>query len=183
MQDFAPQKSKKAGKCLILGEIFPVEERKKKYVSRDAALLKLQRYCAYQDRCHLEARRKLLDLGIYGDDLENILTDLIADNFLNEERFARSFARGKFQQKGWGRQRITQELKQRQISAYCLRKALEEINEQDYQQCLREIIQRKNEQWGTLPPFERRGKIAQYAMSRGYETELIWEMVNQVVAD
>lgn len=160
-----------------------MEERKKKYVSRDAALLKLQRYCAYQDRCHLEARRKLLDLGIYGDDLENILTELIADNFLNEERFARSFARGKFQQKGWGRQRIVQELKKRQISAYCLRKALEEINEQDYRQCLGEILRRKNEQWELLNPFERRGKMAQYAMNRGYESELVWELITTLVPE
>ena len=75
-------------------------------ISRDAALLRLQRYCAFQDRCHLEVRRKLLDLGIYGQDLEGIIVQLIEDNFLDEERFARSFARGKFQIKGWGRVRI-----------------------------------------------------------------------------
>jgi regulatory protein len=76
---------------------------KSSYVSKEDALKKLQRYCAYQDRCHQEARRKLLDLGIYGDDLEEIISELISDNFLNEERFARSFARGKFRIKGWGK--------------------------------------------------------------------------------
>ena len=114
----------------------------KKYISKDDALSKLQRYCAYQDRCHQEVRSKLLDLGIYGDDLEEIISDLISENFLNEERYARSYARGKFRIKRWGRMRIQQELKQRKISAYCLRKAMEEIEEEEYEQTLRTILEK-----------------------------------------
>ena len=76
---------------------------KKKYVSLDKALQKLQRYCAYQDRCHQEVRAKLLSLGVYGDEMEEIIVSLIEDKFLDEERFARSFARGKFRLKQWGR--------------------------------------------------------------------------------
>ncbi len=107
-------------------------QKPKKYISQAEALQKLQRYCAYQDRCHSEVRSKLLDLGIYGDELEEIIAELITDNFLNEERFARSYARGKFNIKKWGRHRIKQELKRRQITDYCLRKAMEEIEETDY---------------------------------------------------
>ena len=74
---------------------------KKKWLSTEEALLKMQQYCVYQDRCHQEVRSKLLDLGVYGDRLEEIIARLIAENFLNEERFARSFARGKFRMKQW----------------------------------------------------------------------------------
>ena len=119
-------------------------KKAKKYISQEDALAKLQRYCAYQDRCHQEVRTKLLNLGIYGDDLEEIMADLISENFLNEERYARSFARGKFRMKKWGRNRIRQELKMRNISAYCLRKAMTEIEEEDYLKTLKEVISKKD---------------------------------------
>ena len=96
-----------------------------KWVSKEEALAKIQRYCAYQDRCHQEVRTRLLDMGVYADWLEEIIVQLIEENFLNEERFARSFARGKFRIKQWGRNRIRQELKKRNISAYCIRMAME----------------------------------------------------------
>ena len=118
--------------------------QQKKYHSKEEALDKLQRYCAYQDRCHQEVRSKLLDLGIYGEDLEEIIVQLISDNFLNEERFARSYARGKFRIKRWGRNRIWQELQKRQISDYCLRKAMEEIDEAEYQKTLWELLEKKS---------------------------------------
>lgn len=151
----------------------------KPYISRDDALRRLQRYCAYQDRCHQEVRRKLLDLGIYGDDLENIIAELITDNFLNEERFARSFARGKFQTKGWGRLRILQELKARQISAYCQRKALEEIPEMAYREKLEQVLQKKSRELDGEEPFKARQQLVQYALRRGYEMELILEAVDR----
>ena len=104
----------------------------KKYTSPEDALKKLQRYCAYQDRCHKEVRSKLLDLGVYGDELEAIIAELVTENFLNEERFARSYARGKFRMRQWGKKRIVRELKVRDISEYCIRKALLEIEEDVY---------------------------------------------------
>ena len=120
-----------------------MREPKKKYHTREQALQKLQRYCAYQDRCHAEVRTKLLSLGIYGDDLEEIIVELIGENYLNEERFARSYARGKFRFKCWGRIRITQELKSRRISDYLIRKALEEIDETEYRQALYDLLDKK----------------------------------------
>ena len=117
----------------------------KKYLSQDEALLKMQHYCAYQERCQDEVRSKLIEYGVYGDALENIIADLIADNYLNEERFARAFAGGKFRIKHWGRIKIVQELKARKISDYSVRKALEsEINDEDYRAPLLEVLNKKS---------------------------------------
>ncbi len=149
----------------------------KKYVSKEMALDKLQRYCVYQDRCHQEVRSKLLDLGIYGDDLEDIIVELISDNFLNEERFARSYARGKFRFKRWGRMRIRQELKRRAISDYCLRKGMEEIEEEEYQRVLQEVTEKKWNSTKAPNDFQRRSKVAKYVINRGFESSLVWEIL------
>ena len=89
---------------------------------RDDILIKMQRYCDYQERCHQEVRSKLIRMQVYGEELEQIMAILIEEDLLNEERFARSFARGRHRIKAWGRHRITRELKKRQISDYCIRK-------------------------------------------------------------
>ena len=159
---------------------------KKKYTpsptpTHDAALSKLQRYCAYQDRCHQEVRSKLLDLGVRGHDLEMIIVELIADNFLNEERFARSYVRGKFRIKRWGRVKIRIELKRRNISAYCIKKGMTEIDDNDYYATLEHIILKKQK---TLKPdtkFKQKGKLAEHAMRRGFESGLVWEVVNELM--
>lgn len=150
----------------------------KKYTSKADALVKLQRYCAYQDRCHQEVRSKLIELGCYGHDLEEVMASLIEEKFLDEERFARSFARGKFRMKQWGRTRIVQELKLRKISDYCIRKAMEEISEQDYQKTLKEVLEKRATQIAEGDEFARKGKLAQYAMSRGFEGELVWQLLS-----
>ncbi|MCB0629465.1 MAG: regulatory protein RecX [Saprospiraceae bacterium] len=157
-----------------------MREPKKKYHTREQALQKLQRYCVYQDRCHAEVRTKLLSLGIYGDDLEEIIVELIGENYLNEERFARSYARGKFRFKCWGRIRITQELKSRRISDYLIRKALEEIDETEYRQALYDLLEKKLALIGTDNDFEKKQKLAGYAQRRGFEGALIWETVGEV---
>ncbi|MEZ5041359.1 MAG: regulatory protein RecX [Saprospiraceae bacterium] len=151
----------------------------KKYISKLDALKKLQRFCAYQDRCHSEVRSKLLDLGIYGDDLEEIMALLIGDNFLNEERFARSYARGKFNIKKWGRNRIRQELKIRKISAYCIKKAMEEIEEMDYLETLEKLLLKKSAQMASPFSFPDKQKLATYAIAKGYEPAIVWEALKQ----
>ncbi len=150
----------------------------KKYTSKADALVKLQRYCAYQDRCHSEVRSKLIELGCYGQDLEEVMASLIEEKFLDEERFARSFARGKFRMKQWGRTRILQELKLRKISDYCLRKAMEEIKEADYLETLKAVLEKRAGHIAEADDFARKGKLAQYAMSRGFEAELVWNLLN-----
>lgn len=157
------------------------ENKSKKYLTKQEGLQKLQRYCAYQDRCHQEVRSKLIELGIYGDDLEEIIVELIEENFLNEERFARSYARGKFRFKCWGRIKITRELKMRKISDYLIRKALEEIPETDYQQELYQFLERKLPLIKAKNDFERKQKLAAYAQRRGFESEYIWQTVNELI--
>ena len=137
----------------------------------------MQRYCAFQERCHSEVRQKLLELSVYGDTLEEIIAELIADNYLNEERFARSYARGKFRTKAWGRNRIKQELKMRRVSEYCIRKGLEEIEEDDYLATLEKVIHKKLEELRGEDLFTAQQKTAQYAMRKGYESELIWQVI------
>ena len=121
------------------------QKKNKKWLSKEEALKKLQRYCAYQDRCHQEVRNKLINLGVYGQVMEEVIVELIQENFLNEERFAKSFARGKFRIKTWGRNRIRRELKLRAVSDYCIRKGMEEIPDDDYLEALDAFLQRKND--------------------------------------
>ena len=160
-----------------------MKKKQKKYVSKEEALAKLEHYCAYQDRCHQEVRSKLLDLGIYGDDLEEIMADLITTNFLNEERFARSFARGKFRMKKWGRMRIQRELKQRRISAYCLRKAMEEIEEEDYIETLEGLLLKKNKVLRAPNLYTRKAKLANFVVGKGYESALVWETIHRIIVE
>lgn len=148
--------------------------QKKTNTSRTVALSKLQRYCAYQDRCHQEVRSKLLDLGVYGDELEEIMAQLITDRFLDEERFARSFTRGKFSVKQWGRLRITAELRLRKISDYCLRAALSEIDEQRYREHLQQLLARKASlEQLSATDISHRQRLFQFALRKGYEPELV----------
>ena len=146
----------------------------KKYLSYADALKKLEHYCAYQDRCHSEVRTKLIDLGIYGDELERIITDLIADNFLNEERFAQSYARGKHRLKKWGRYKITSHLKAKRVSAYCIKKGLAEIDEEEYLETLYDLVEKR---LGDKYSFEENGKAAKYLIGKGYESNLVWEAI------
>ncbi|MTB49386.1 regulatory protein RecX [Lewinella sp. W8] len=145
------------------------------------ALEALQHYCAYQDRCHQEARQKLRELGFRGDEAESIIVDLIGEKFLDEERFARTYARGKFRMKRWGRYRIKRELKQREISEYCIRKAMEEIEETDYLETLEaELLRRDRQEKKAKHPYLRRRKLANYAVGRGFEAPLVWETINRL---
>ena len=157
-----------------------MKNKKTKYITKEEGLAKLQKFCAYQDRCHQEVRTKLITLGIYGDDLEQIIVELIADNFLNEERFARSYARGKFRMRRWGRVRILNELKFRKITDYCIRNAMTEIEEEDYLETLIEILEKKKRQIKEKDTFIANNKIAKYAISRGFETGLVWDTVKNL---
>ncbi|MEN0005688.1 MAG: regulatory protein RecX [Bacteroidota bacterium] len=152
-----------------------------KYLTKNEALAKLQRYCVYQDRCHQEVRSKLIELGVYGDTLEEIMAELITENFLNEERFAKSFVRGKFRMKKWGRNRILQELKLRAISKYCIKKGMEEIEEAEYKATLQSVLSKKYESLAKEEDiFKRKTKTAHYAIRRGFESHLVWELVKKI---
>ena len=164
----------------LLNPIYEILKKKeKKYVSKDDALNKLQRYCAYQDRCHQEVENKLREYGIFGEDADDIMVELINDKFLDEERFARSYARGKFRMKKWGRTKIKQELKLRAVSKYCIKKAMTEIEEEAYQKVLREMLRKKTGEYkGKF--YERKIKAARFAMNKGFESTLTWKLANEL---
>ncbi len=150
-----------------------------KRIGPEEALLKAQQYCAWQERCHSEVRYKLLEWGIFGDTLEEIIAALITEDFLNESRFARAYARGKFRLKGWGKIRITQELRQRKISSNCIREAFMEIDDSEYVSALSAILQRKAAEITADSPFEKQQKLMRFALQRGFESELIREILQK----
>jgi len=137
----------------------------------------MMKYCAYQDRCHKEVRDKLIEIEVYGEELDELMCILIAEKFLDEERYARSFARGKFRIKKWGRWKIKQELKKKQISEYCIKKAMEELEEYDYEGQLRALLEKKSKVLRESDPFKRKGKLAKFAQSKGFEAGLIWTIL------
>ncbi len=152
-------------------------------LTQEIILEKLKRYCAYQDRCHQEVRTKLLSLKIYGDDLEEIITELIKEDFLNEERFARSFTRGRQRMKKWGRNKIKQHLAQKYISSYCIKKGMEEIDEEEYLENLRSIITKQLSKHEQLGELLAKDKAIKYASSRGYEANLIFSIIKEIEED
>lgn len=141
------------------------------------------KYCAYQERAQSEVRKKLISLGCSQDDIENILCDLIDQNFINEERFARIYIRSKFNQKGWGKKKIELALKQKEISSFTLRNVWDEIDPNDYISKCRDIGIKKRDSIKGLNSFETKGKVAQFLISRGFENELVWEICNEIVPD
>jgi regulatory protein len=139
------------------------------------------KYCAYQERTQQEVRDKLYGYGLYPDAVEEVLTDLISEDFINEERYAQSFARGKFRQNQWGRIKIRLGLQQKKISAYCIKQGLREISEADYRETLQSLMQRK---WNALEKEEayaRKQKTVRYVLSKGYEADLAWQVMNEVI--
>ncbi|MDO6675409.1 regulatory protein RecX [Tenacibaculum sp. 1_MG-2023] len=150
--------------------VFTVEEIKRK----------IEQYCVYQDRCHKEVEKKLKDYSLIPEAREHILLHLLEHNFLNEERFAKSFARGKFRIKKWGKDRIVRELKFRDISAYNIKSALKEIDEEEYIKTLYNLVEKKNESVSETNHFKRKKKIADYLLYRGFESSLIYEALKTI---
>ncbi|AMR33043.1 RecX family transcriptional regulator [Mucilaginibacter sp. PAMC 26640] len=151
--------------------------KKIKITDETVGLAKAEHYCAYQERSQQEVRNKLYEWGLYPSGVENIISRLIEANFLNEERFAKAYVRGKFNQKGWGRIKIKQGLKLKNVSPVLIKKALQGIDLTDYMETLTRLIEKKS---GTLiekHPLKRCYKLQQYAFSRGFEPELAAEVL------
>ena len=143
-------------------------------------LQKLRNYCAYQERAHSEVRSKCFDLGLKGEHIDQVIAQLVEENFLNEERFAIAFAGGRFRMKQWGRRKISQELKMKQVSAYCIKKALQQIDEEDYMQALHKLAEKKYASLRGEQHLKRQYKTMQYLLQRGFEQELVREIVEQI---
>jgi regulatory protein len=152
----------------------------KKVFTVDEIKRKIEHYCAYQDRCHKEVENKIKEYSLIPEAREMILLSLMKDNFLNEERFSKSFARGRFRIKKWGKQRIVRELKFRNISTYNIDTALKEINEQEYIVTLYELVEKKDKLVREENVFKRKKKIADYLLYRGFESNLVYEAINAI---
>lgn len=139
---------------------------------------KLAKYCAYQDRCHWEVENKMREYLLIPEAKDLILIYLIENKFLNEERFAKSFARGKFNQKKWGRNKIRVELRKRQVPLHLIEIGLKEIDDEIYTEVLKELFDKKKESLKLeRDSFKKKAKIRNYLMQKGYESELIYELL------
>lgn len=146
----------------------------------DEALSKLQKYCSYQDRCYKEVKQKLKEMRMIPEASDQIIMALIDGDYLNEERFALGFVRGKFKIKKWGRHRLTSELKQRNISKFILDKALKQISEGDYITTFESLANKKAALITGESALKKRKKLADYLLYRGWESSMVYEKVNQV---
>ena len=152
-----------------------------KNIGTDKALQKIKHYCAYQERSHAETRDKLYSFGLYKQEVETLLSQLIEENYLNEERFAIAFAGGKFRMKQWGKTKIKYELQQKRVSAYCVKKALDEIEASDYEQCLRKLAENKLATLQTeTNEFAKRTRLRNYLLQKGFESSIIADVIKEL---
>lgn len=152
---------------------------RKSYTIQEATE-KLSKFCAYRERCHKEVEQKLWEMNMIPEARNQIIMDLMEDGFLNEERFARSFARGKFKIKKWGRHRIERELKRRDISKWNIERGLSEISPEAYHQALEELIAKRRKQIDHESKPRQRSKMVNYLAYRGYEYALIYEKLRDL---
>jgi regulatory protein len=141
------------------------------------ALRKAASFCAYQERTQQEVRKRLDAWDIYGEDAEELIAELITQGYLSEERFATTFAGGKFRVKGWGKRKISQHLKQRGITGRNLETALNAIQPADYKTKLADLLDKKRQSLKDDNPLVVKQKLARYALSKGYEPGLVWEVL------
>ncbi len=153
---------------------------KKKKLNPADALTKIRNYCAYQERAHKEVKQKLFDYGLHTDEVNEIISRLITEGFLNEERFAKAFAGGKFRMKKWGRLKIQNELTMLGLTNRCITRGMKEIEEKDYQQTLRELLKKKHRMIEEKNAFIKKDKVARYAISKGYEPDLVWALMKEL---
>jgi regulatory protein len=155
-------------------------DQPKKYWSLAEAKVRIASFCAYQERYQQEVRNKLHERGIYGDEAEELIAYLISEGYLNEERFARAFVSGKFRIKKWGRNKILQELKFRQISPNCIKSGMKEIDEDEYWETLLHLVEKKADLIKESDDFKKRYKTHQYLMGRGFENDLIQNAIETI---
>ncbi|BAV94692.1 regulatory protein RecX [Ichthyobacterium seriolicida] len=139
----------------------------------------MEKYCSYQERCHKEVEEKLYQMCSDRTRVDEVVLHLLERDFLNEERFAKSFVRGKFCLKKWGKVKIISELKRRSISEHCIKKGLEEIDTSDYHRVLIQVLEKKSMQLGQINPVEKKHKVINYLISRGFEIELIHSVLDE----
>ena len=145
-------------------------------------LQKAASYCAYQERTQDEVRQRLKKWNVWGEESDEIIAELISQNYLSEERFAKTYAGGKFRMKSWGRMKIKQELHRRGLSEYSIDKGMKEIGEKAYQESLKELLTKKKTmlERSETDKYKLKQKLVRFALSKGYESELIWKMIEEM---
>lgn len=156
-------------------------QRKGKPFTFEHAKQKALRYCAYQERSHQEVKNKLYELGLYSSQVDELLVYLITEGFLNEERYAKLFAGGKFRIKQWGRIKIVHALESKGLSKNCIRIGLKEIDEADYEQTLEKLLLAKIDEVDAENNFIVRDKVSKYAIQKGFEPDLVWQKLKMVL--
>jgi len=147
----------------------------------EEALLKLQNYCSYQERCHQEVRQKLIGMRMIPEAIDQIIVHLLEYNFLNEERFAKTYVSGKFRIKKWGRRRLTLELKKKNVGKFNINQALNEINETNYIETFNVLAEKRLPYIKETNKLKKKKKLADYLLYRGWESHLVYEKVNQLI--
>jgi len=159
----------------------PATKTKRPESSDEEALNKIFRYCAYQERSHREVKTKLFEYGLSSANVDQVISYLITEGFLNEERYAKAFAGGKFRIMKWGKLKIQKELEISGVSPRNIAKGLAEINPSEYSKTLHGLLKKKSNQIEGDNIYTKKNKVARFAMGKGYEPELIWEMVNDLI--
>lgn len=153
--------------------------KRKKPIDKKSALLKAADYCAYQERSQQEVRDKLYGYGLHHDEVEETISELITEGYINEERFAKAYAGGKFRIKGWGKRKILQGLKQHRISEYCIKKGMLEIDPDDYFKTIIKHIEKKKPTIKADSAYILKGKLMQHLVAKGFEMDLIHEAIKK----
>jgi len=150
-------------------------------VTRAKNLVKLKRYCAYRDRCHKEVSDKLSELKVDSEMIDDIISTLITEGYLNEERFVLAYVRGKFRMNKWGKSKIIRELKHRQITQFLINKGLKEIDDEQYFETLKNLIIAKSKTFKAKNQYDKHHKLYSYAYRKGYESELINMAIEEII--
>ena len=142
---------------------------------------KIEKFCAYQERSHQQVKRKLQGYGLNGMDADILLVELMHANFLNEERFAMAYARGKFKIKGWGKTKIKQGLKREGVGEKLIQQALASLGMDDYLDTLNTLTTKKWPLIKGASHIEKVFKLKRYLVGKGYDFEAIDKAIAQVV--
>jgi regulatory protein len=144
------------------------------------AIERIKNYCALQDRCQWDVIQKLREWGLQQSTKDHILEILITNKFIDEERFSTSFCRGKFRIKNWGKRKIVNELRRKQISSICINTGLKEIDEKEYDLVLEKLFYQKERSIKDKNQFIRKTKIANFLIQRGFENNLVWDKIREL---
>lgn len=156
------------------------ENKPKQSNTPKSAFPKIMRFCAYQERSYRQVREKLYELGLYGEDVEQMLIRLYDENFLNEERYAKAYVSGKFRQNQWGKIKIKQGLKLEKISDYCIKKGFLEITDEDYSVLMKKLISQKWNLTTDKNLLLKKKKVYNYMLSKGFESDIVIDILKEL---